>query len=115
MLLLAALCAGCAGGVVLRSLRQAMPLVDLSAFRSPNFAAGCWFSFVLGIGLYGAVYLLPLFLGLVRHYDALAIGEIMMVTGAAQLVIAPVATALERGADPRLVTAAGAVLLATGF
>src|SRR6266478_7248439 len=29
MLLLAALCAGCAGGVVLRSLRQAMPLVDL--------------------------------------------------------------------------------------
>src|SRR6266478_168877 len=66
MLLLAALCAGCAGGVVLRSLRQAMPLVDLSAFRSPNFAAGCWFSFVLGIGLYGAVYLLPLFLGLVR-------------------------------------------------
>src|SRR6266436_392013 len=115
MLLLAVLCGGCAGGVIRRSLRQPTPLIDLSAFRDHNFAAGCWFSFVLGIGLYGAVYLLPLFLGLVRHYDALAIGEIMMVTVAAQLVIAPVATALERRADTRLVTAAGYVLLATGF
>jgi DHA2 family multidrug resistance protein len=101
--------------VVRRSLRQAKPLIDLSPFRTHNFAAGCWFSFVLGIGLYGATYLLPLFLGLVRNYDALAIGEIMMVTGAAQLVMAPVATALARRADIRLVTAAGYALLAIGF
>jgi len=52
---------------------------------------------------------------LVRNYDALTIGEIMMVTGAAQLVMAPVATALERRADVRLVTAAGYALLAAGF
>ncbi len=115
MLLLAALCAACGGGVIRRSLRQPKPLIDLSPFRTHNFAAGCWFSFVLGIGLYGATYLLPLFLGLVRNYDALAIGEIMMVTGAAQLVMAPVATALARRADTRLVTAAGYALLAIGF
>jgi DHA2 family multidrug resistance protein len=115
MLLLAALCVACGGGVVRRSLRQPKPLIDLSPFRTHNFAAGCWFSFVLGIGLYGATYLLPLFLGLVRNYDALAIGEIMMVTGAAQLVMAPVATALARRADTRLVTAAGYALLAIGF
>ena len=115
MLLLAALCAACGGGVIRRSLRHPKPLIDLSPFRTHNFAAGCWFSFVLGIGLYGATYLLPLFLGLVRHYDALAIGEIMMVTGAAQLVMAPIATALARRADTRLVTAAGYALLAIGF
>jgi DHA2 family multidrug resistance protein len=40
---------------------------------------------------------------------------IMMVTGAAQLVTAPVATALERRADTRLLTAAGYALLAIGF
>ena len=68
---------------------------------------------MLGVGLYGATYLLPVFLGLVRNYDALPIGEIMMVTGAAQLAMAPLATAAR--ADTRLVTAAGYALLAVGF
>jgi MFS transporter, DHA2 family, multidrug resistance protein len=115
MLLLAALCVACGGGVICRSLRRPRPLIDLSVFRDRNFAAGCWFSFVLGMGLYGATYLLPVYLGLIRNYDALAIGEIMMVTGAAQLVMAPLATALERRADTRLLTTAGYALLAVGF
>ena len=115
MLLLAALCLACGGGVIGRSLRRPTPLIDLSAFRDRNFAAGCWFSFVLGTGLYGATYLLPVFLGLIRNYDALAIGEIMMVTGAAQLAMAPIATALERRVDTRLLTIAGYALLALGF
>ena len=87
------------------------PLIDLSAFRDRNFAIGCGFSFALGVGLYGATYLLPVFLGLVRDYDALPIGKIMMVTGAAQLAMAPVATMLERRADARLLIAAGYALL----
>jgi MFS transporter, DHA2 family, multidrug resistance protein len=115
MLLLAALCGVCGVGVFRRSLRRPMPLIDLSAFRDRNFAAGCWFSFVLGMGLYGATYLLPVFLGLIRNYDALAIGGIMMVTGAAQLIMAPIATALERRADVRMLTTAGYALLAVGF
>jgi DHA2 family multidrug resistance protein len=115
MLLLAALTVACLGGLIYRSLRRPMPLIDLSAFRDRNFAAGCWFSFVLGMGLYGATYLLPVFLGLVRNYDAFTIGAIMMVTGAAQLVMAPIATALERRVDTRTLTTAGYALLAIGF
>ena len=45
--------------------------------------------------LYGATYLLPLFLGLVRVHGPLEIGTIMIVTGAAQLVAAPLAALLE--------------------
>ena len=115
MLLLAALSVACLGGLIYRSLRRPMPLIDLSAFRDRNFVAGCWFSFVLGMGLYGATYLLPVFLGLVRNYDAFTIGGIMMVTGAAQLVMAPIATALERRVDTRTLTTAGYALLAIGF
>ena len=114
-LLLAGLCVICGSGVIRRSLRHSAPLIDLSAFRDGNFVAGCCFSFVLGAGLYGATYLLPVFLGLIRNYDALAIGEIMMVTGAAQLVMAPVATILERRIETRLLIAAGYVLLAVGL
>jgi MFS transporter, DHA2 family, multidrug resistance protein len=115
MLLLAGLCALCGGGLIRRSLRHCAPLIDLSALRDRNFAICCGFSFMLGVGLYGATYLLPVFLGLVRGYDALPIGKIMMVTGAAQMLIAPVATMLERRADARLLIAAGYALLALGW
>ncbi len=114
-LVLVGICVFCGGCVVWRCLRHRAPLIGLSVFCDCNFAVGCCFSFVLGIGLYGATYLLPVYLGLIRNYDALAIGKIMMVTGAAQLMMAPVATILERRVAPRLLVAAGYGLLAVGL
>src|SRR5437763_14492256 len=92
-----------------------VPLVDLSSFRQPNFAVACVFSFVLVAGLYGATFLLPLFLGIVRHHDPFEIGLIMIVTGATQLAIAPFATILEQRVDRRFLTACGYALLAIGL
>ena len=77
-----------------RVLTHYNPIVDLRCFRNRNFAIGSLFSFVLGIGLYGAVFLLPLFLGRVRHYTALDIGYVMAVTGIAQFITAPIAARL---------------------
>ena len=106
----------CAGAItVRRCLTHPAPLVHLSAFRQRNFALGCVFSFALGVGLYGATFLLPLFLGVVRHHDPFEIGLIMTVTGGAQLIAAPIATLLERRSDPRLLTACGYGLLAVGL
>jgi DHA2 family multidrug resistance protein len=115
MLALMGLCIVCGLGALWRCLRHDTPLVDLTAFRDRNFLVACWFSFVLGAGLYGATYLLPLFLGLVRGHDSLETGAIMMVTGGAQLAMAPIATLLERRFDPRLLIAAGFSLLAAGL
>jgi len=114
MLALAVLCVGCGFGTIRRCLRHRTPLVDLAPFRERNFAIGCWFSFMLGVGLYGATYLLPLFLGLVREHDALEIGAIMIVTGGAQLAAAPVATLLETRLNPMLLTGFGYAMLAAG-
>jgi DHA2 family multidrug resistance protein len=105
--------AGAAG--VWRALTHATPFVDLRRFRHRSFALGCGLSFVFGMGLYGSVYMLALFLGLVRGHTPLAIGEIMMVSGAAQLVMAPVAALLERRIDCRLLTALGFVLFGLGL
>jgi MFS transporter, DHA2 family, multidrug resistance protein len=111
--ILLSLCAG--AGALHRCLTHPEPLVPLSAFRRRNFALGCVFSFALGVGLYGATFLLPLFLGIVRHHDPFAIGLIMTVTGAAQLLAAPIATLLEQRSDPRLLTGCGYGLLAVGL
>lgn len=115
MLLTMLLCL-CSGAITVhRCLTYRAPLVQLSAFRQRNFALGCLLSFALGVGLYGATFLLPLFLGVVRHHDPFEIGLIMIVTGAAQLIAAPIATIVERRSDPRLLTACGYGLLAAGL
>jgi DHA2 family multidrug resistance protein len=65
--------------------------------------------------LFGSVYVMPVFLALVRGHDALRIGEIMLVTGVAQLITAPIAVALERRVDARLLTAFGFALFGVGL
>ncbi len=103
------------GAFMLRNLKRRERLIDLSLFADSRFAVGCLFSFVLGMGLYGSVYLLPLFLSFVRQHTAFEIGQVMLVTGAAQLLAAPVAAVLERRVDRCLLTGIGYGLFALGL
>ena len=92
------LLAGSAVGLgifVHRSLGAGHPVVRLVTLRRRSFAVGCALSFCLGVGLFGSVYLMPVFLAFVRRHDAFEIGTIMLVTGVAQLIAAPVAAILE--------------------
>jgi len=98
-----------------RLLRASLPIVDLRTFVDRRFAIGCLLSFVLGIGLYGSVYMMPVFLGFVRDHSAVEIGAIMLVTGCCQLAAAPVAVVLEQRLDARWLTAFGFALFAVGL
>ena len=102
-------------GFTRRTLLSSHPLVDLRTFADRNFTIGCILSFVLGIGLFGSVYLMPVFLAFVRGHNALEIGMVMLVTGIAQLAVAPVAVGLERRIDARLLTAVGFAMFAVGL
>jgi DHA2 family multidrug resistance protein len=100
---------------VRRTLHARLPVVQLGPFRHPSFAIGCALSFCLGVGLYGSVYLIPVFLAYVRGQDALQIGSTLLVTGAAQLATSPLAVALERRLDARYLTAAGFMVFGIGL
>jgi MFS transporter, DHA2 family, multidrug resistance protein len=100
---------------VWRTLRKRHPIVALSAFADRDFAIGCWLSFVFGVGLFGSLYLMTVFLAFVREHDSLEIGEIMLATGIAQLITAPIAVQLERRSDARLLTACGFGVFAGGL
>jgi len=99
----------------LRTLKADHPVVELSTLRARDFAIGCALSFCLGVGLFGSVYLMPVHLAYVRRHDAFEIGTIMLVTGIAQLLTAPVAGALESRCDPRKLSAFGFGLFVLGL
>ncbi len=98
-----------------RTLRAAHPVVQFLTLKRRSFAAGCALSFCLGVGLFGSVYLMPVFLAFVRGHDAFEIGTIMLVTGVAQLITAPFAAILESRIGARLLTAGGFALFAFGL
>ncbi|MDO9712797.1 DHA2 family efflux MFS transporter permease subunit [Paracraurococcus lichenis] len=102
------------GGIIFfwRTLTRPDPLVELRAFGNRNFAIGCVSSFAVGIGLYGSVYLIPLFLGRVRGYNSLQIGETMFVTGLAMFAVSPIVGRLAQRLDLRVMMCAGFLLMA---
>ena len=105
----------CGAAFVGRTFGRTSPIVDLTELADRNFALGSALSFILGVGLYGSVYLMPLFLAFVRGHTSLEIGEIMLVTGAAQFTAAPIAVWLERRVSARLLAALGFALLCVGL
>jgi DHA2 family multidrug resistance protein len=90
-----------------RVLNYHNPIVELRAFKDKNFAIGSLFSFIIGIGLYGAVYLLPFFLSHVRELNSFQIGVIMIVTGAFQMLAAPIAGMMSAKVNLRMMLTFG--------
>jgi DHA2 family multidrug resistance protein len=97
-----------------RAFAYRSPIVDLRGFADKNFALGCIYSFIIGIGLYGSTYLTPVFLGQVRGFNALQIGEIMFVTGVFQFMSAPIAGRLAGKLDLRVMLAFGLLMFGGG-
>ncbi len=90
------------------------PIIDLYAFKNRNFAIGCAFTFVLGIGLYTIIYLTPVYLSSVKGLNSLQIGYYLMVVGLFQLLSAFIAGPLEKKIDLRLMLCLGMCLFALG-
>ncbi|MBE2180661.1 MAG: DHA2 family efflux MFS transporter permease subunit [Chthoniobacterales bacterium] len=87
--------------------RNPRPLVNLRLLTRRNFGLGALVGMAFGFAMYGAAYLLPLYLARVQGYSAQQIGWTIMWSGAPQLLMMPVAALLLRRVDARLLLAAG--------
>ncbi|MGH6854187.1 MAG: DHA2 family efflux MFS transporter permease subunit [Aestuariivirga sp.] len=97
------------------AVKRPKPTVDFALLHDRKLAFGCGVSFILGAGLFGSVYLMPVFLAFVRGHGPIAIGVIILVTGIAQLITAPIAVMLDRRFDARLLSAIGFACFAVGL
>ncbi len=83
------------------------PIVDLRTYANRNFALGSFYTFIVGTGMYGTTYLVPLFLAQVRGFSALQIGETVVVAGLAQMAMSPFSAYIARNLDLRIMLAIG--------
>lgn len=95
-----------------RSFRSGGPIVRLTPFRKPTFVFACIFNLTIGFGVYAATYLIPVFLGRVRGYNAMEIGTTVVVTGCAQLLSVIVAARASQSVDQRIIIGFGLSLFA---
>ena len=65
-------------GFVLRSRASPRPLLPLALWRHRAFRKASWVALILGLGLYGSTYLIPLFLQTVEGYSAGRAGLLLL-------------------------------------
>ncbi len=93
-------------------LTRKQPFINLRLLLNRNFGLASIVNVSLGIGLYGSIYILPLYLAQIQKYNALQIGEVLMWAGIPQLFIIPFIPRLMQRIDVRFMVAIGIALFA---
>ena len=88
------------------------PLLNLRLLVRRNFGFGILANFLLGIALYGSVFILPLYLARIQGYNSEQIGFVLAWTGLPQLLLIPLVPRLMQQLDARIVIALGFALFA---
>ncbi|BBO13377.1 MULTISPECIES: MDR family MFS transporter [Bradyrhizobium] len=93
-------------------LTASKPLLNLRLLARRNFGFGILANFLLGIALYGSVFILPVYLSRIQGYNAEQIGMVLAWTGLPQLLFIPLVPQLMRRFDARIIIGAGFALFA---
>ncbi|QOZ55230.1 MDR family MFS transporter [Bradyrhizobium sp. CCBAU 53338] len=88
------------------------PLLNLRLLVRRNFGFGMLANFLLGVALYGSVFILPQYLSRIQGYNAEQIGTVLAWTGLPQLVLIPLVPCLMQRFDARIIIGIGFVLFA---
>jgi DHA2 family multidrug resistance protein len=77
------------------------PLVKLRLLKQRNFGIGVVVNVLVGVALFGTVYILPQYLGQVQRYNAEQIGNVLAWTGLPQLLLIPLVPMMMKRFDAR--------------
>lgn len=93
-------------------LTRQRPFINLRLIGRRNFGLATVVNVALGVGLYGSVYILPLYLAQIQQYNAMQIGEVIMWAGIPQLFIVPFVPKLMQRIDTRFAIGVGVSVFA---
>ena len=88
------------------------PLIRLRLLLQRNFGFGTIATTLLGVALFGSVYILPAYLGQAQGYNAEQIGNVLAWTGLPQLLLIPLVPKLMQRFDTRYIAFIGLMIFA---
>jgi DHA2 family multidrug resistance protein len=91
------------------------PLIALDLFRSLNFSMANLILFIFGLGMFGSVFLLPLYLQNTLGYTAFQAGLFFLPVGILQGGVAPLAGIVSDRLSPKIPALLGIGLMAYSF
>ncbi|MCB1304437.1 MAG: DHA2 family efflux MFS transporter permease subunit [Leptospiraceae bacterium] len=97
---------------VFHELRADHPVVDLRVLRYSSVSAGSIYSMVLGMGLYGALFAIPVFAQSYLHFTATQTGELLIPGALASAVTMILLGRVIGKMDARVVIAGGSIFTA---
>ncbi len=100
---------------VWRELSTDKPAVDLRVLKNLPFASGTVLGGLLGIGLYGSLFLLPFFLQQLLGYPAFDSGLVLMPRSLAMAIMMPIAGRLYNRLGPKIIIGGGLIITAFSF
>ncbi len=101
-------------GFIVRQLRAAEPLLQLSLFRDRTFSWSMALSFIIVTTMFGTMLLLPLYLQEVHNYSPVETGLLLLPQAAMAAVSMPLGGYLTDRIGPKWVVATGLLLLSAG-
>ena len=94
-----------------RELSTDHPIVNFSILRHRSFAVGMFTSFILGFGLYGSVFVFPVFCQNLLGFTAQQTGELLFPGGICTIVMMPfIGKMLNKGVPAQFMATAGMAL-----
>ncbi|ANH79867.1 MFS transporter [Niabella ginsenosidivorans] len=94
-----------------RELTCKKPIVNLRVLNNRNLSVGCVFAFVLGFGLFGSTFIIPLYTQSIMRWTALQAGMLMMPSTIFTAIMMPfVGQLMQRGVSTRLLVSIGMLI-----
>jgi len=97
-----------------QELRTETPLLNLRVFRNGRYTLNVFITNILTISLYSGTFLTPVFLQRIQNVSAMDTGLILLPASLAMALVMPIIGKLYTKIGPRILMAAGIVLLSVG-
>ena len=98
-------------GFIVHEARTATPLLNLKVAFAPPLPRLLLLIALLRLTILSTAYLIPLYLGSVRGFRALEVGQTLIWIAVPQLIFCPLAGLMLRRSDPRLVASIGFIFV----
>ncbi len=101
--------------LILWEMNTRHPLLHLRLFADRNFALAALVGFAFGAGMFGSIYILPLFMRTVQGFDATLTGAALIPAGLVMMVLFPLSGILSQYWPPRRTVTLGLLVFAASL